>query len=434
MATSIAISALPAATAPALADVFPIVQSGVTKKVAFSTIFPASSTDNAIVRWDGTTGLKIQNSLVTLNDAGQIIGVPGAVGAPSYAYSGDATSGSWLIGAGFVGYSAGGVEYLRMGNYGNLARTNVFVEAGTPVAPPPFKDGIRLYGDTGASTNYMHSVSTNLGGAYANYVPLEIVGSTITLRGASGTTRNTGISIATDGTVTQSKTTFNSSVVVGTGALATNATTGFLYQPTCAGTPVGTPTSQTGTLPIVYDTTNNIPYGYNGSWRSLAGAVLISQTSPTGTDTVTFSSIPAVFKHLIITGVAQLTGGAGSIQLTINSDTGSNYDYNILSMVNTSVSGSTSLAIAASAATIANVPGTSNTSPGTFMSVLENYANTSFDKTVFSTCWQTARAAASSLIVNRTLNWRNTAAITTLSLVGSSNYQTGTNICLYGVP
>ena len=57
-------------------------------------------------------------------------------------------------------------------------------------------------------------------------------------------------------------------VVVGTAALATTATDGFLYVPTCAGTPTGTPTTQTGTAPIVINTTNNKLYFYSGgAWR-----------------------------------------------------------------------------------------------------------------------------------------------------------------------
>ena len=56
-------------------------------------------------------------------------------------------------------------------------------------------------------------------------------------------------------------------LVVGAAALATTATDGFLYVPTCAGTPTGTPTTQTGTAPIVVDTTNNKLYFYSGgSW------------------------------------------------------------------------------------------------------------------------------------------------------------------------
>jgi hypothetical protein len=51
-------------------------------------------------------------------------------------------------------------------------------------------------------------------------------------------------------------------------ALATTATNGFLYVPTCAGTPTGTPTAISGMAPIVVNTTNNKLYFYSGgAWR-----------------------------------------------------------------------------------------------------------------------------------------------------------------------
>jgi hypothetical protein len=57
-------------------------------------------------------------------------------------------------------------------------------------------------------------------------------------------------------------------VVINTAAIATNATNGFLYVPSCAGTPTGTPTTFTGRVPIVVDTTNNKLYFYStGAWR-----------------------------------------------------------------------------------------------------------------------------------------------------------------------
>jgi hypothetical protein len=53
-------------------------------------------------------------------------------------------------------------------------------------------------------------------------------------------------------------------------ALATTATDGFTYLPTCAGTPTGTPTAVTGKEPLVIDSTNNKMYIYSGgAWVAL---------------------------------------------------------------------------------------------------------------------------------------------------------------------
>jgi hypothetical protein len=63
----------------------------------------------------------------------------------------------------------------------------------------------------------------------------------------------------------------NKNVIVGTGAaIATNATNGFLYIPTCAGTPTGVPTAVTGGAPMVIDSTNNKLYCYiGGAWLAM---------------------------------------------------------------------------------------------------------------------------------------------------------------------
>lgn len=55
-------------------------------------------------------------------------------------------------------------------------------------------------------------------------------------------------------------------VVVGPAAVATNATDGFLYIPSCAGTPTGAPTAYAGRVAMVFDTTNNKLYVYDGGW------------------------------------------------------------------------------------------------------------------------------------------------------------------------
>lgn len=56
------------------------------------------------------------------------------------------------------------------------------------------------------------------------------------------------------------------SLVLGTAALSTSATNGFLYITSCAGTPTGVPTAYTGRVPLQYDSTNNKLYIYDGGW------------------------------------------------------------------------------------------------------------------------------------------------------------------------
>jgi len=64
--------------------------------------------------------------------------------------------------------------------------------------------------------------------------------------------------------------TANHSTLLGAGALALTATTGFPYMPTTAGAPTGVPTAQTGWCPFAYDTTDNKLYVYNGGWKGVA--------------------------------------------------------------------------------------------------------------------------------------------------------------------
>jgi hypothetical protein len=61
-----------------------------------------------------------------------------------------------------------------------------------------------------------------------------------------------------------------SSIVTGTAAIATTATDGFLYLPSCPGPPTGTPTVWTGTVPSVIDSTDGrVYYFINGAWKSV---------------------------------------------------------------------------------------------------------------------------------------------------------------------
>jgi hypothetical protein len=85
----------------------------------------------------------------------------------------------------------------------------------------------------------------------------------------SATFRAADFVFQTAGATERARITSDGNIVAGgSSALATTATNGFLYVPTCAGTPTGTPTAITGMAPIVVNTTNNKLYFYSGgAWR-----------------------------------------------------------------------------------------------------------------------------------------------------------------------
>ena len=71
------------------------------------------------------------------------------------------------------------------------------------------------------------------------------------------------------------------SFVVGTAAITTGQTDGFVYLPSMAGKPTGTPTTYTGTFPVVWDSTNNTLWIYKGgAWRVLTSEGTAFPASP----------------------------------------------------------------------------------------------------------------------------------------------------------
>jgi hypothetical protein len=62
----------------------------------------------------------------------------------------------------------------------------------------------------------------------------------------------------------------NGNILIGTAPLSPAATDGFFYLESCAGVPGGTPASpHAGGVPMIYDSTNNRLYCYNGGWKGV---------------------------------------------------------------------------------------------------------------------------------------------------------------------
>jgi hypothetical protein len=64
---------------------------------------PGLSTDNAIARWDGTTGAVVQNSLATIDDSGNVNAVSYKAGGTAPVADGTYTVGLKLTGGGVNG-------------------------------------------------------------------------------------------------------------------------------------------------------------------------------------------------------------------------------------------------------------------------------------------------------------------------------------------
>jgi len=207
------ISQLTAATTPlAGTEVVPVVQSGSTVKTPVSDL----TAGRAVSMLSATLTGGVVNGVLFLN-ASKI-----------------ATSGTALT---FDG-------------------TTLNASAGSPV--------IRA---TASTTGALYGFEFN-GGALDAFVKAQP--SSAELRISSGRSAGWGgfMSFYTD-TSERARIDANGNIVAGaSAALATTATDGFLYVPTCAGVPTGTPTAITGMAPIVVNTTNNKLYFYSGgSWR-----------------------------------------------------------------------------------------------------------------------------------------------------------------------
>jgi hypothetical protein len=170
-----------------------------------------------------------------------------------------------------------------------------------------------------------------------------------------------------------------------------------------------------------------------------AGAydALATVTVPSGgAASVTFAGIPTGYKHLQIRGIARTaTGNANNAYITLNGDTGANYSWHQLFG-----SGSGNAGASGSANQSATGVSMFNFSDSTFaanifgigiMDILD-YANTNKFKTVRLLTGTDSNGGG--FIIMRSAGWRNTAAITSISITpDSGTFAQHTQFALYGV-
>jgi hypothetical protein len=157
----------------------------------------------------------------------------------------------------------------------------------------------------------------------------------------------------------------------------------------------------------------------------------IATATPSGTGTVTFSSIPSTYTSLQIR-FSLLTDSSGwSCYLRFNGDTGSNYVYHYIAGT-----GSVVQAAGVTANTridFASLNSGSNTSfPTVGIIDIHDYASTTKNKVIRDFAGIDKNGSGDVNLISGL--WLNTAAITSVSLiVPVASFSTGTTFSLYGI-
>jgi hypothetical protein len=168
--------------------------------------------------------------------------------------------------------------------------------------------------------------------------------------------------------------------------------------------------------------------GPSGDFQSIASFTV----DATADLTVTFSSIPSTYKHLQLRAIALSNSDSVPVLLRFNSDSGSNYSWHALHGQG-GAAGSGSGTSASSIITTLNANRGLNASyPWAYVIDILDYADTNKFKTVRALHGADYNGSGE---VNFTSgNWRNTAAVSTITMsMASSGFNQYSSFALYGI-
>jgi len=166
-----------------------------------------------------------------------------------------------------------------------------------------------------------------------------------------------------------------------------------------------------------------VPVGYNS----------IATINGNGsTATITFSGIPATYSHLQVRVLARVAAGGEDLTLQFNGDTAANYSRHRLtgSYTATAASGTASTTGITTLGS-AGMPSLANAYAVSIIDILD-YSNTNKYKTARMLSAQDSNGSGGLDFTSGV--WRNTAAITSLTIyANSSNFPTAASFALYGI-
>jgi hypothetical protein len=146
---------------------------------------------------------------------------------------------------------------------------------------------------------------------------------------------------------------------------------------------------------------------------------------------VTFSAISGSYTDLVLISNVDITSAGASINIRFNSDTGNNYSY--ITIYGNGIAHATNKATNQNKSYIAAYVAPNTSLETVIVTNIQNYSNTTTNKTLIS---RSNRASASNSPGAEVLSglWRNTSAITSITLAADSgNIDTGSTFTLYGI-
>lgn len=158
------------------------------------------------------------------------------------------------------------------------------------------------------------------------------------------------------------------------------------------------------------------------TYTALATITLSSSTS-----TVTFSSIPATYRDLVLVVQHKVTGG-GETDVQFNADTGNNYT--TVTMRAGAAASTFSASYTANGIKPQNSVGGSTTANDFFQLDIMDYSATDKHKTSLLRSGN----GSTSFVQNHAVRWANTAAITSVKCTAAgTSYASGSTFSLFGI-
>lgn len=168
--------------------------------------------------------------------------------------------------------------------------------------------------------------------------------------------------------------------------------------------------------------------GPSGDFQSIATTVV----DATADLTVTFSSIPSTYKHLQIRAIALSNSDSVPVLMRFNSDSGSNYSWHTLNGQGGAAASGAGASASSVILTLNANRGLNASNPWAYVIDILDYTDTNKYTTVRAL--HGADYNGSGEINLTSGNWRNTAAVSTITLsMASSGFNQYSHFALYGI-